>query len=165
MPLREHGSTGRLSAPPHGAAARTTLHVWLPEALGPLIGASFVRTLRSRPQRKPVRFTSYAATTRMRRSRSNVLHCARGSAYAAGQRHFLPPHTRKDTGSIPVVTTRGLCAAGVCYGWGGRLRHCHGVVTSIRVIHPASRGDVTIRCAQVRLGCPNIATYRETARF
>src|SRR4051812_12333696 len=42
-----------------------------PEALGPLIRASFVRTLRCRPQRNPVRFTSYAATTRMRRSRSN----------------------------------------------------------------------------------------------
>jgi hypothetical protein len=79
---REHGSTCQLSALPHGAAALSTtsandgLHVWLPEALGPLIRASFVRTLRSRTQRKPVRFTSYAATTRMRRSRSNVLHSA-----------------------------------------------------------------------------------------
>jgi hypothetical protein len=45
--------------------------------------------------RKPVRFTSYAATTRMRRSRSNVLHSAHGSAYAAGQQHSLPPHTRR----------------------------------------------------------------------
>ena len=72
---------------------------WLPEALGPLIRASFVRTLRSRPQRNPVRFTSYAATTRMRRSRSNVLHSAHGSAYAAGQQHSLPPHTRKVAGS------------------------------------------------------------------
>jgi hypothetical protein len=39
-------------------------------------GLRSFRTLRSRPQRKPVRFTSYAATTRMRRSRSNVLHSA-----------------------------------------------------------------------------------------
>ena len=53
----------------------------------------------------PVRFASYAATTRMRRSRSNVLHSARGSAYAAGQQHSRPPHTRKGTGSIPVGTT------------------------------------------------------------
>src|SRR6476646_7743828 len=67
-----------------------------------LIGASFVGTLRSRRQRKPVRFTSYAATTRMRRSRSNVLHSARENAYAAGQQHSLPSHTRKVTGSTPV---------------------------------------------------------------
>jgi hypothetical protein len=60
----------------------------------------------------PVRFTSYAATTRMRRSRSNVFHSARESAYAAGQRHSLPPHTRKDTGSIPVGTTRSEPLAG-----------------------------------------------------
>jgi hypothetical protein len=103
---REHGSTCQLSTLPHGAAAATTgLHVWLPELLGPLIRASFVRTLRSRPQRNPVRFTSYAATTRMRRSRSNVLHSAHGSAYAAGQRHSLPPHTRKVAGSKPAGTT------------------------------------------------------------
>ena len=113
---REHGSTCQLSALPHGAAALSMtsandgLHVWLPEALGPLIRASFVRTLRSRPQRKPVRFTSYAATTRMRRSRSNVLHSAHGSAYAAGQQHSLPPHTRKETGSIPAGTTHRLSA-------------------------------------------------------
>jgi hypothetical protein len=60
-----------------------------------LVGASFVRTPRSRPQRNPVRFTSYAAPTRMRRSRSNVLHSAHESAYAAGQHHSLPSHTRK----------------------------------------------------------------------
>lgn len=42
----------------------------------------------------PVRFTSYPATTRMRRSRSNVFHSARESAYAAGQRHSLRPHTQ-----------------------------------------------------------------------
>ena len=108
---REHGSTCQLSALPHGEAALSMtsandgLHVWLPEALGPLIRASFVRTLRSRTQRKPVRFTSNAATTRMRRrSRSNVLHSAHGCAYAAGQQHSLPPHTRKVTGSIPVGT-------------------------------------------------------------
>ena len=112
---REHGLTCQLSALPHGAAALSMtsandgLHVWLPEALGPLIRASFVRTLRSRPQRNPVRFTSYAATTRMRRSRSNVLHSAHGSAYAAGQQHSLPPHTRKVTGSIPVGTTTSSC--------------------------------------------------------
>jgi hypothetical protein len=68
------------------------------------------RTLRSRPQPTPVRFTSYAATTRMRRSRSNVFHSARESAYAAAQQHSLPPHTRKDTGSIPVGTTHRLPA-------------------------------------------------------
>ena len=44
--------------------------------------ASFVRTFQKPTNRTPVRFTSYAATTRMRRSRSNVLHSARGSAYA-----------------------------------------------------------------------------------
>ena len=78
------------------------LRVWLPEAeaLGALIGVSFVRTLSSRPQRNPVRFMSYAATIRMRRSRSNVLHSAHESAYAAGQQHSLPPHTRKVAGSI-----------------------------------------------------------------
>src|SRR6476660_8550087 len=91
-------------------SANDGLHVWLPETLGPLICASLVRTLRSRPQRKPVRFTSYPATTRMRRSRSNVLHSARESAYAAGQQHSLPPHTGKGTGSIPVGTTRRLSA-------------------------------------------------------
>ena len=70
-----------------------------------LIRASFVQTLSRRPERKPVRFTSYPATTRMRRSRSNVLHSARESAYTAGQQHSLPPHTRKGTGLIPVGTT------------------------------------------------------------
>jgi len=65
-----------------------------------LIRASFVQTLSRRPERKPVRFTSYPATTRMRRSRSNVLHSARESAYTAGQQHSLPPHTRKVAGSI-----------------------------------------------------------------
>ena len=70
-----------------------------------LIRASFVQTLSRRPERKPVRSTSYPATTRMRRSRSNVLHSARESAYTAGQQHSLPPHTRKVTGSIPVGTT------------------------------------------------------------
>jgi hypothetical protein len=76
-------------------SANDGLHVRLPEALGPLMRASFVRTLRRRLQRNPVRFTSYAATTRMRRSRSNVPHSAHGSAYAAGQQHSLPPHTGK----------------------------------------------------------------------
>ena len=105
------------------------LHVWLAEALGPFIRASFVRTLRSRPQRNPVRFTSYAATTRTCRSRSNVLHSAHGSAYAAGQQHSLPPHTRKVTGSIPVVTTRRLSAPqGLLWvGWQAATlsRSCH----------------------------------------
>jgi hypothetical protein len=108
---REHGSTCQLSALAHGAAARTTVCMF--GSLKPSdrsSGASFVRTLRSPPQRNPVRFTSYAATTRMRRSRSNVLHSAYGSAYAAGQRHSLPPHTRKVTGSIPVGTTGRLSA-------------------------------------------------------
>ena len=40
----------QLSALPHGSA-NDGLDVWLPEAVGPLIRASFVRTLRSRPQR------------------------------------------------------------------------------------------------------------------
>ena len=53
----------------------------------------------------PVRFTSYAATTRMRRSRSNVFHSARESAYAAGQQHSLPPHTGKVAGSNPAGIT------------------------------------------------------------
>ena len=57
----------------------------------------------------PVRFTSYAATTRMRRSRSNVFHSARESAYAAVQRHSLPPHTRKVTDSIPAGTITSSC--------------------------------------------------------
>ena len=91
---------------PHPAVRESPLRPFL---LGPGLGIahglarlghrvahpSFVRTLRSRPQRNPVRLTSYAATTRMRRSRSNVLHSARGSAYAAGQQHSLPPHTGK----------------------------------------------------------------------
>jgi len=97
---REHGSTCQLSALPHGAAARPT--VCMVGSLKPsdLIGASFVGTLRSRRQRNPVRFTSYASTTRMRRSRSNVLHSARENAYAAGEQHSLPSHTRKVAGSI-----------------------------------------------------------------
>ena len=41
----------------------------------------------------------------MRRSRSNVLRSARGSAYAAGQQRSLPPHTRK----VPVRTPRRQC--------------------------------------------------------
>ena len=99
------------------SSANDGLHVWLPEALGPLVRASFVRTLRSRPQRNPVRFMSYAATTGMRRSRSNVLHSAHESAYAAGQRHSLPPHTRKGTGSIPVGTTRNAEVSSCLVGW------------------------------------------------
>ena len=69
---------------PHPAVRESPLRPFL---LGPGLGIahglarlghrvahpSFVRTLRSRPQRNPVRLTSYAATTRMRRSRSNVL--------------------------------------------------------------------------------------------
>ena len=95
---------------PHPAVRESPLRPFL---LGPGLGIAhglarlghrvahpgFVRTLRSRPQRNPVRLTSYAATTRMRRSRSNVLHSARGSAYAAGHQHSLPPHTRKVAGS------------------------------------------------------------------
>ena len=71
--------------------------------------ASFVRTFQKPTTRKPVRFTSYAATTRIRRSRSNVLHSAHGIAYAAGQQHSLPPHTRKVTGSIPAGTITSSC--------------------------------------------------------
>ena len=56
--------------------------------------ASFVRTFQKPTKRKPVRFTSYAATTRIRRSRSNVLHSAHGIAYAAGQQHSLRRLTR-----------------------------------------------------------------------
>jgi hypothetical protein len=105
MPLVTRIDLSALGATSWCSSANDGLHVWLPEALGPLIRASFVRTLRSRPQRNPVRFTSYAATTRMRRSRSNVLHSAHGSAYAAGQQHSLPPHTRKVAGSKPAGTT------------------------------------------------------------
>ena len=93
---REHGLTCQLSALPHGAAARTTVCMF--GSLKPSDRSSGLRSFglfRSRPQRNPVRFTSYAATTRMRRSRSNVLHSAHGSAYAAGQQHSLPPHTRR----------------------------------------------------------------------
>jgi hypothetical protein len=115
---REHGSTlSGFGAAAWCSGANDGLDVWLPAPLGPLIRASFVRTLRSRPQRNPVRFTSYPATTRMRRSRSNVLHSARGSAYAAGQRHSLPPHTRKGTGSIPVGTTRNAEVGSCLVGW------------------------------------------------
>ena len=103
-----------------------------PEALGPLIRASFVRTLRSRPQRNPVRFTSYAATTRVRRSRSNVLHSAHGSAYAAGQQHSLPPHTRKVAGSKPAGTTTKTPVQ----RW--FLRSVERTVGLLRTSHPAN---------------------------
>jgi hypothetical protein len=89
-------SSSATLSPPTEKAARTTVCMF--GSLKPSDRSSVLRsfaTLRSRPQRKPVRFTSYAATTRMRRSRSNLLHSAHGSAYAAGPLHSLPPHTRK----------------------------------------------------------------------
>ena len=58
-----------------------------------------------------------------------------------------------------------ICAAGglLWVGWQAATlsRSCH--INSRDT--SASRGDITIRFAQVRLGCPNMATYRETARF
>ena len=63
LPYRHEAKTGSKSIdradsrdPALGAtswcsSANDGLHVWLPEAVGPLIRASFVRTLRSRPQR------------------------------------------------------------------------------------------------------------------
>jgi hypothetical protein len=38
----------------------------------------------------------------MRRSRSHVFHSAHGSAYAAGQQHSPPSHTRKVAGSTEI---------------------------------------------------------------
>ena len=48
----------------------------------------------------PVRFTSYPATTRMRRSRSNVFHQRVKVPTPQISKHSLPLHTRKVAGSI-----------------------------------------------------------------
>ena len=48
----------------------------------------------------PVRFTSYPATTRMRRSRSNVFHQRVKVLTPQISKHSLPLHTRKVAGSI-----------------------------------------------------------------
>ena len=56
------------------------LHIYLREALRPVRGLRLFRKPRSHAHRTSVQFTSYPATTRMHRSRSNVLHSARKSA-------------------------------------------------------------------------------------
>jgi len=101
---REHGSTRQLSALPHGAAARTTVCMF--GSLMPSDRSSELRSFGlSGADYSGILSGSRPMQHRMRRSRSNVLHSAHGSAYAAGQQHSRPPHTRKGTGSIPVGTT------------------------------------------------------------
>ena len=110
---REHGSTCQLSALPHGAAARTTVCMF--GSLKPSDRSSELRSFGlseadhseilsgSRPMQQRLVCVEAAQTFSI---------AAHGSAYAAGQQHSLPPHTRKDTGSIPVGTTRSEPLAG-----------------------------------------------------
>jgi hypothetical protein len=136
---REHRSTCQLSALPHGASARTVVCMF--GSLKPSDRSSGLRSFglseACRPQRNPVRFTFYAATTRMRRSRSNVLHSAHESACAAGQRHSLPPHTRKVTGSIPV---------------GGHRRRPETVESGGETRRDGSDGRLILSCERIRRG-------------
>jgi hypothetical protein len=107
---REQGSTRQLSALPHGAAARTTVCMF--GSLMPSDRSSELRSFGlSGADYSGILSGSRPMQHRMRRSRSNVLHSAHGSAYAAGQQHSLPPHTRKVTGLIPVGTTHRICPA------------------------------------------------------
>jgi hypothetical protein len=107
---REHGSTCQLSALPHGAAARTTVCMF-----GSLKPSDRSSGLRSFGLSEADHSGSLSGSRPMQQrlvcvEAGQTFSIQRMEVYAAGQQHSLPPHTRKDTGSIPVGTTHRLSA-------------------------------------------------------
>src|SRR6478609_7312613 len=107
---REHGSTCQVSALPHGAAARTTVCMF-----GFLKPSDRSSGLRSFGLSEADHSGSLSGSRPMQQRlvcvvAGQTFSIQRMEVYAAGQQHFLPPHTRKDTGSIPVGTTHRLSA-------------------------------------------------------
>ena len=138
---REHGSTCQLSALPHGAAARTTVCMF--GSLKPSDRSSGLRSF-------GLSEADHSGILSGSRPMQQRLVCVEaGQTFSIQRMEVLTPqvssiHCRLTRGRALVRSQSGPPAVylrrRVCYGWGGRLRHCHGVVTSIRVIHPRHEG-------------------------